>query len=208
MYDSKTSIDDFLNATAAKQPIPGGGSVTALVGALAASLGEMVLNYSVGKKSLQPFVGELKPGLEEMNRARLVFQQLMVEDQAAYEAMTLAKKLPADDPDREAKFNASLLACIRVPEAIAATAVQVVEICDRMINFVNPYLLSDLAVCADLSMATTRCAVYSVRANMKEVADPADRAAVESTVNHLLTRAVALIQQVAPRVRDRENQNL
>ena len=52
-YDAKTSLSDFLDATAAKQPAPGGGSVTALCGALAAAIGEMVLNYSIGKKGLE-----------------------------------------------------------------------------------------------------------------------------------------------------------
>ena len=41
MYTDSTPIGDFLDATAAKQPIPGGGSVAALVGALAAAIGEM-----------------------------------------------------------------------------------------------------------------------------------------------------------------------
>lgn len=49
MYDRNTTIDAFLTAAAAKQPAPGGGSATALTGALAASMGEMVLAYSIDK---------------------------------------------------------------------------------------------------------------------------------------------------------------
>ena len=63
MHDEKNTIEEFLNAAAAKQPAPGGGSVTALVGALAASMGEMVINYSIGKKDLEPFIDELRPAL-------------------------------------------------------------------------------------------------------------------------------------------------
>ena len=58
--DANASLNDFLNAAAAKQPAPGGGSVAALAGALAASMGEMVLNYSVGKKSLVAHEPELR----------------------------------------------------------------------------------------------------------------------------------------------------
>jgi len=83
----------------------------------------------------------------------------MTEDQAAFETVTAIRKLPETDPSRAARFNAALLACIRVPEAMAATAVAILEIVDRITNFVNPHLLSDLAVCADLAMATARCAV-------------------------------------------------
>ena len=77
MYDHKTTIHDFLNATAAKQPTPGGGSVTALCGALAAAIGEMVLNYSVGKKDLAQHQDDLKTGLSELTRARALLLGLM-----------------------------------------------------------------------------------------------------------------------------------
>ena len=41
MFDKTTTIEKFLDAAAAKQPTPGGGSVSALAGALAAAMGEM-----------------------------------------------------------------------------------------------------------------------------------------------------------------------
>ena len=88
MYNSSNTIDQFLNAAAAKQPAPGGGSVTALAGALAASRGEMVLNYSVGKKSLAAHEPAFQAALAEFHRLRAMMLQLMVEDQLAYEAIT------------------------------------------------------------------------------------------------------------------------
>lgn len=207
MFDQSTSIGDFLRAAAAKQPTPGGGSIAALVGALAASMGEMTLNYSVGKKGLEAFQGELKPALAELTRARNLLLQLMVEDQLAYEAISTIRKLPESDPARAARFNAAVLACIRIPEAMAATSVAILELADRVANFVNPYLLSDLAVCADLAMATIRCAIYNVRANLPDIKDPADRSRIESTIRSLLSRGAALIQQVAPRIWERHEQN-
>jgi formiminotetrahydrofolate cyclodeaminase len=53
LHDQTTSIEKFLEAASAKQPTPGGGSISALAGALAAAMGEMVVNYSVGKKGLE-----------------------------------------------------------------------------------------------------------------------------------------------------------
>lgn len=207
MYDHTTTIEKFLDAAAARQPTPGGGSVTALAGALAATMGEMVVNYSIGKKDLEAFANELKPALAEYHRARTVLVRLMVEDQEAYAALTAARKLPEGAADRAGQISSALAACIRVPEAMAATGVAVVELCDRIVNFVNPWLLSDLAVCADLSMATVRCAVYNVRANLPSIPDPAERQRIEGELFHLLTRAGALIQQVGPRIWARYAQN-
>ena len=57
-------------------------------------------------------------------------------------------------------------------------------------------------------MAATRCAIYNVRANLPDVKDPADRAAIERTIRSLLTRAAALIQRVAPRIWERHEQSV
>jgi methenyltetrahydrofolate cyclohydrolase len=206
MIDANTTLENFLNAAAAKQPTPGGGSITALAGALAASMGEMALNYSVGKAGLEAYQDELKPALAELTKARNLLLQLMVEDQAAFEAITAARKLPATEPDRQSKVDAALLACIRIPEAIAATAVAILEVADRVANFINPQLLSDLAVCADLAMATARCAVYNVRANLPDVKDAGERSNIEGTIRNVLARAAELIQRVAPRIWERYEQ--
>ncbi len=203
MFDRNTSIGQFLDAAAARRPTPGGGSVAALVGALGISMGEMAINYSLGKKGLEAYEPELRPVLAELTRARGVLLELMAEDQSAFEAISLARKLPDTDPDKTASFNAALLACIRIPEAMAATSVAALGLVDRILGFINPNLLSDLAVCADLAMATARCAVYNVRANLPDVKDPGDRAVIESTIGALLTRAAALIQKVAPRIWER-----
>jgi formiminotetrahydrofolate cyclodeaminase len=200
MYDATTTIGDFLKAAAAKQPAPGGGSAAALAGALAASMGEMVLNYSVGKKSLAQHEPELKTALAELTRARGLLLQLMVEDQQAYESLTAAKKLPESSPTRQREFDVALLASIRVPEAMGATALAILDLADRLVDKVNHYLLSDLAVCCELAMATVRCAVYNVRANLPDVADAQDRQKVEQVASQLIAHATPVVQRAVPRI--------
>src|SRR5262245_24770821 len=117
-YDASTSIKDFLAATAAKQPAPGGGSVTALVGALSAAIGEMVVNYSIGKKDLAPHEGALRTAILELSRARAVMLELMIEDQAAFEALSAARKSAKGAGGRDPTFAAALLACIRIPQSV------------------------------------------------------------------------------------------
>ncbi len=199
MYDAKTPIDQFLIAAAAKQPTPGGGSVAALAGALAASMGEMVVNYSVGKKSLEAHGDALKTAVAELSRARAILVELMIEDQQAYEGFTAARKLP-EGPGRSSAIADAAIICIRVPQSIGATAVAILEITDRLVDIVNPFLLSDLAVCADLAMATTRCAIYNIRVNLPEITDGKQRWEIEATSAHLLSRGLLTIQRVSPRI--------
>jgi len=200
MLDASATIAQFLDEAAARKPAPGGGAVSALAGALGASMGEMVLNYSIGKKDLEQYRPQLEAALRQMTNARRLLVQLVTEDQLAFEAVTAAKKLPAGNPERAERLAAAVLAAIRVPQAMGATAVAVLEAVDRVLDFVNPYLLSDLAVCADLAMATVRCSVYNVRANLPDVPDAADRERIETAVGQTLSNAAVLIQRVSPRI--------
>lgn len=192
-----------MDASAAKQATPGGGAAAALTGALASSMGEMVLNYSVNKKGLEHFQSELKPVLERLHNARMVCQQMVVEDQQAYHEVARLRKLAAEDPERSAKWSEAVLTAIRVPQTTAATCVAVLELCDQVVMFVNPHLLSDLAVAADLAMAAARCAIYSVRINLPDVTDDKTRMHIESSITDLLVRASRVIQRVSPRIWDR-----
>ncbi|CAN5379133.1 hypothetical protein BH10PLA1_BH10PLA1_12580 [soil metagenome] len=195
-YDQHTTIEAFLNAAAAKQPAPGGGSIAALAGALAATMGEMVLNYSVDKKNLAEHQPQLVAALAKLNKARFILVELMVEDQSAYQALNDAKKLPEDSPERS-QVPALAQTCVDVPLSIAATAVAMLDLAGDVAAIVNPYLLSDLAVCADLAMATVRCATYNVAVNLPELASEADRSKAGSAAQALLSHATASVKRAS-----------
>jgi len=198
LLDRTTTIEKFLEAAAAKQPTPGGGSAAALAGALAAAMGEMVVNYSVGKKGLENHAEALKAGLGEFRRAREIMLELMAEDQSAYEAMAAARK-GADS----ATWEQTVMICTTVPQTIAGTAVAILELADGLAEKVNQYLLADLSVCAELAMATTRAALYNVQANLKEIGDVEQRRRIEQTSDRLLSRARGVIQSVVRRISQR-----
>jgi formiminotetrahydrofolate cyclodeaminase len=188
MHDQASTIETFLVALAAKQPAPGGGSAAALTGAIAAATGEMVLNYSVGKKGLENAQHQLKAALAEFTRARELFLQLMTEDQLAYEALTAARK-------SKENFEVALLACIRIPQAMAATALAMLDLCVKLSPIVNRHLLSDLAVAADLAMATLRSALHNVRANLSDIPDEGERDHIAENAEQLLRRGIDLIKK-------------
>jgi formiminotetrahydrofolate cyclodeaminase len=203
-FDASRSIAGFLNATAAKQPAPGGGSVTALVGALAAAIGEMVLNYSVGKKNLSPDDDQrLQIVLRELTRSRQIMLELMIEDQAAFASLSAARKIAKAPLDHNPEFATALLACIRIPQTIGATAAAMLDLCGSVTPIANKFLLSDLAVCAELSMATIRCAAYNVHVNLADVSDADERQRFEESTAEMLGRATVLVKKVIPAIWDR-----
>ena len=159
MHDAKTTIEAFTAAAAAKQPTPGGGAVTALAGALAATMGEMVLQYSVNKKDLAAHAAVNAEVLAELTRARGALLELMAEDQSVFAELTAAKKAGRD-------IAIFVEACIAVPQAIGTLALAILDLAVRVAPTSNRFLASDLAVCGELATAAVRSAVHNVRANL------------------------------------------
>lgn len=200
IVDAIQSLEDFLGELAAKKPTPGGGSVAALAGALAAAMGEMVVNYSVGKKDLAAHEPVLREALAELTRARAILVELLIEDQLAFEKLTQARKACNNVGDKDPTFAAALLACIRIPQTVAATGAAILELCDRLTPISNNYLLSDLAVCAEMSMATVRCAAYNVRVNLADVSDPKERLHFETSTDALISKCASVIRRTVPAI--------
>src|SRR6185436_11352912 len=131
---------------AAKNPTPGGGSVGALCGALAAALAAMSVEYTVGKKKFLPFDAELKTALARFHTTARMFQELMAEDIAAYE--TLSPLLKLSDPPSHPDYVAAVVAAIRAPQTAAGFALAVLEQCAALLDKTSKHLLSDLASAA------------------------------------------------------------
>ncbi|HEY0009154.1 MAG TPA: cyclodeaminase/cyclohydrolase family protein [Tepidisphaeraceae bacterium] len=196
MPDHTAPIDSFLNAAAARVPAPGGGAVTALAGALAASMGEMVLNYSIGKKDLVSFDGVNTDSLHQLTRARALLLELLSEDQAAFAAYTDAKKAKQD-------LHQLALACVRVPQLIGTAAEAILKLAVEVAPRSNRWLLSDLAVCGELAMATVRCAIHNVNANLGDLT-PDEVKQAQSENAHLLATSLAHVQKLMTAITDRQ----
>lgn len=200
-YGPEQSIESFLSAAAAKQPVPGGGSIAALAGALAAAMGEMVVNYSLGKKDLAQHQPALQAAITQFSHARSMLLELMVEDQDAYQAFSGLRKLEAGDPQLTQKAKLAQ-ACVDVPLSIGATALAVLTLAEKSVDIVNKWLLSDLAVASELAMATVRCAGYNVAVNLPQVpAESAEKA--KKTMAAMLEHGSTAIRKVIPAIQNR-----
>ena len=193
MTDASVTLDDFLSAAAARQPTPGGGAVTAVAGALAAAMGEMVLNYSVGKKDLAAFDQSNTEALAEFRRARLALLALMIEDQEAFAAYNDAKKNAGD-------LSAATRLCAHVPLAIGATAHELLRVANRVVSQSNRWLLSDLAVSGELAIATVRCAAHNVRVNLHGISDARERESLARECERMVAQAVIEIRALIPTI--------
>ena len=203
MLDKTTTIEKFLEGGGGGSRRRRGRERDGAGGAPAAAMGEMVVNYSVGKKGLEEHEESLKLAMEEFRRAREMMLELVAEDQTAYEAFRAARKAAAGSPHLMSKIEEAAMMCVQVPQSVAGTAVAMLELVDKLVEKVNRQLLSDLAVCAELAIGTARAAIYNVRVNLPEVGDIQQCRMIEAMDRDLLERATALIQRVMARIWER-----
>ncbi len=163
------SVRDFAAATAEKSPTPGGGTVAGVVGVLATALGEMVLNFTRGKKAFAEFADAHEALAVRLARARGMFADLTADDAAAYTLYTEANK--CEDETKAAKMATALAAAIDVPRQMTALAISVLESLIALGGHCNKRLLTDLSAAAVLAEAVVRLSDYNVRVNAAGLPD-------------------------------------
>jgi glutamate formiminotransferase / formiminotetrahydrofolate cyclodeaminase len=149
-------LADFLDAVAAATPIPAGGTVAALVGALAASLGIMG-----GRLSRQR---DVEHRLSEISRR---LRELMQADGDAYRRFTKATKLAKTDQTRPAVLSSALHLATEIPLEIAEQATEAGVLLHACSAGVKPRVRSDLTVGLVLAIAAADAGHHTVAENIK-----------------------------------------
>jgi glutamate formiminotransferase len=182
----------FLEAVAEPQATPGGGSVSALAGALAACLGEMVAGLSRKRKSLAGRAEELSELLGELRRAADGLAEAIDHDAASYEAVLAAARLPRGDPGEEQRRNAALEAATQraaeVPLEVAENSVSVYERLGQLEAIAPASMRSDLRVARLMAEAGAKGAAENVEINLESLNDSARVETMRARVKSLLNR--------------------
>jgi len=187
---SKT-VREFIAAAGAKTPTPGGGSVAGVVGALGTAMGQMVLNFSTGKKSLaehEEYYAELAKRLDE---TRSTFEDLVLADIAAYEAYQQANRVE-DGPEKAQAVAQATAKAIEVPRNATKNALGLLEDMKQLAGKSNKWLVTDLLAAAALSVATVTLSDYNVRINLPSMTDTAAADQIRKASAGDLARAKAL----------------
>lgn len=207
LADSKATLSDsignFAELVAAGTPAPGGGSVAAYCGVLAASLGQMVCNLTIGKQKYaeaEPRVTEIRSELERLG-ARL--RELIAEDAASFEAVLQAYRMPKEGEEQKARRAAQIQIALRgavdVPVETAQCAFDVLGLLRELADIGNANALSDVAVGAQLAQSAVRGASYNVRVNLDSISD---REAVDQT-RQQMTEMIEQSKTIAEEVEEK-----
>ncbi|NIA20739.1 MAG: formiminotransferase-cyclodeaminase [Anaerolineaceae bacterium] len=168
-------LGDYLLDAAADKPTPGGGSVAALVGALATTMASMAANFTAGKEKYKTIEPQIQARLKLLEEARGKFVELMHRDMEAYGAVMAAYRLPrgsdAESGARSEAIQAALKNSMKVPLETTEVAVGVLEAALELARIANANLLSDVAVAAILAEAALGAGRINVEVNLGGIKD-------------------------------------
>ncbi len=171
----RAMAEAFVTAVAAPTATPGGGSVSALGGALAAALGEMVCGLSLNRKTLEVHHTQLRELQNQLSSLRQRLLENMDRDAQSYEAVMAAFKLSKSTEIEKTKRAQAIEEggknATSVPLETAELSVEVAKIISSLRDITIPLAAPDLAVALDLAGTAKRGAIENVRANLPSIKD-------------------------------------
>ncbi|HEY3128594.1 MAG TPA: glutamate formimidoyltransferase [Acidobacteriota bacterium] len=194
------SVAEFLDAVAAGDATPGGGSVAALSVCLAAALGIMVCNLTVGKKKYAGVVSQVLTAWGELRKYRDVSAKLVDLDSQAFEKVVAAYGMEKGDVRDQAIQN-GLKEATEVPLRTAAAGREVLRQLDRLCDVGNQNALSDAGTGAEMAVAGIQSAAYNVSINLKDIMDSEFKETIPGRLERLLQESLETAEQIRGKVR-------
>ena len=177
MIYTEKSCKKFIEAAASKEPVPGGGSVAALAGALGTSLGHMVGALTVGKKKYADVEGQMRTIATE---AAIIRERLIRDidrDSEAYDRVFAAFKLPKETEEEKAERSRVIQDATKqaamVPMEVAEEIASVMETIIYVAHKGNRNAVTDACVAMMAARTCVLGALLNVRINLISIKDEA-----------------------------------
>ena len=169
------TLIDFANKTSSESPAPGGGSISAYVGALGAALSTMVANLSANKRGWDEKWEFYSKWGEQSLELQNILVNLVDEDTKAFNKIMSAVSLPKDTKEQKLNRSAALESAtkyaIEVPFKIMETSFSCLESIKCMTKLGNPNSISDAGVAALCIRTAVMGAYLNVKINCKDLND-------------------------------------
>ncbi|HPW53453.1 MAG TPA: cyclodeaminase/cyclohydrolase family protein [Erysipelotrichaceae bacterium] len=167
----KNTLEQFTIALSSKAPVPGGGGVCALVGALASSLGSMVASLTIGKKRYLTVEEEIKQLKQQSEALRIKLLEDINLDAESFLPLSKAYTLDKNDPGRDEIMENCLILASEGPLTILKDICQVIELLERYGQIGSKLAVSDAATAAMLAYGALYGCSINVKVNTRLLKD-------------------------------------
>ena len=196
----RMTLTGFAEETASESPAPGGGSISAYMGALGAALGTMVANLSAHKRGWDDRWKEFSDWAEKGQEVMKELLELVDEDTAAFDRIMDVFKMPKGNDEekaaRAAALEAATLYAAQVPLRTMKAALKALPVAKAMAEEGNPASASDAGVGALAATAAVRGAQLNVRINSAGLQDKAMAAKLNAEAEAIAAEAMTLQDQI------------
>lgn len=171
----ENTINQFLEELESKKPIPGGGSVSALLGAISTALGNMVLNLSLGKKKYEEYEEENINTLNKLSKIQKKFKEIYKEDMENFELLSETYKIKPqneeENQNRKKMIEIRTLNAIDPPLNAIDESIKVLNLLEQTIDKTTNLAISDIGIAALCTKSCLEGSLLNIIINTKMLSD-------------------------------------
>jgi formiminotetrahydrofolate cyclodeaminase len=199
------SLEAFADAAASREPVPGGGSVSALAGGLAAALAAMVAALTLNKEAY----ADRAPEMQRLHDAASITRQELLDavdrDAQSYGAVLSAYRLPKSTEEEIRRRTAAIQAAFRhateVPLQVAEAALRVLELAGAAARRGNPDMRTDAGVGVLLARSAALGALMNAKINLAGLKDRDTAAQMEERIEMLRENVIRMENDILDSIR-------
>lgn len=200
-------LQQFLDDLASRSATPGGGSATAIIGAMGAALVSMVCNLTLGKAGYESAQSDMRDTLAEAESLRARLADMVRQDMAAFDRVMACYAMPklTDEQKhaRSAAIQDALKLATDVPLACARLCAELIRLCRIAAQRGNRNVVSDAGVGVMAAYAAMKSAALNVYVNVGSIKDESFTAARVAEIERLLAECETETADVFAEVRAR-----
>lgn len=195
---------EFIDALASREPVPGGGGASALVGAVGMALGSMVGELTLGKKKYAEYETEISELLFRSRELIDEMEQMVKKDAEAYLPLSEAYKMPHSSEEeitaRDRAIQDALVAAAEAPLELAEACLKALRILDSFSLIGNRLAISDAGAGAAVCLAALKGARLSALINLKSMKNKEKRKELSDKLDAITDSGIHLAEITYARV--------
>jgi methenyltetrahydrofolate cyclohydrolase len=201
---SVETLDAYLERLASEAPVPGGGSASALVAALATALIAMIARIARGNPNNAASAEALDAIVARSDELRAELADARLADEAAYAAVVAAQALPKQTGEEKAErrqaLDDALARAAEEPLRASALSLEALELLVKLLEFPTRSLSSDIGSASEFARASLASCAYNVRINHRFMHDAEVVALQEQALKEREDAAQALLARIRAQV--------
>lgn len=201
---TELKITDFIDTLASDAPAPGGGSASALAGAIGISLTQMVAALTIGKEKYAEHNQLMLETLTQADKLKEELVALINRDTEAFNGVTAVFKMPKETDQekslRKVAMQLALQEATIVPYQMMTHALQALEVTKGAVGKSNPNAASDLGVASLTLKAAVQGAWLNVLINLSGIQDEGFVSEYKKKGEDILAKALPLADEIYQRI--------